>query len=714
MSNDPRHQAQVLEQERRRLSQRLDEVARLCEATIPPAGFYAELLQRLLESLAAPAGCVWLRTPQGNLQQAFQINFTQAGLDANEARVAHDALLRLVFTNGQPIHLPPRSSIGSPEGGQAAPGNPTQFLVLLVPIHLNETVVGLIEVLQGANRPSNAIPGFLQYMGMMAENAGRYQRNQLMSQLSGQQQLWTQLEAFARTIHGSLNPTEVSFHVANEGRRLIECDRVSVILRPRNQYAVVEAVSGADVVESRSNQVQKLRTLGERVLDWGERLVFNGVKDDSLPPKVLKALEEYLAESPCRQLVIMPLRDEREGDPKDKDRDTPVKPPRSALVMECYEAPAEPAQTIARLEVVAKHATSALYNALELKRIPFRFLWSPLATLQEGLGGQMRAIILCVVAALSIVVAGLWVLPYPLRVDANGQMLPAVRRTLYTPNPGQILNFSVTPGQEVSENSALAELSDISLFEKLERLRTEEKVADILARGFEASAKNEPVPSRKKDFETQALVKLAERDGKRDEAKELIARTNALPNTRGRFQLLAPQLAAAERGLVGEARWTIQTGDFPTMKGREVRPNEPIMRLGVVKGPWEIELKLPQKHVGQVLRAFARQKPGRPLTVDFLLATDKTRVYQAVLFLDRIAGEATAGQDAASESEPVVLAYASIDHPEIPEGSRLPRELLKTVGTEVSAKVNCGNHRAGYSLFYGVWEFFYEKVVFFF
>jgi hypothetical protein len=35
-------------------------------------------------------------------------------------------------------------------------------------------------------------------------------------------------------------------------------------------------------------------------------------------------------------------------------------------------------------------------------------------------------------------------------------------------------------------------------------------------------------------------------------------------------------------------------------------------------------------------------------------------------------------------------------------------------GTEVVAKVRCGNHAMGYSLFYGVWEFFYEKVVFFF
>src|SRR5687767_10790242 len=100
---DPRTaNAQVIEQERRRLSQRLDEVARLCESGIAPPAFYGEMLHRLLESLAAVAGAVWLRTAQGNLQQQFQINLQQVGLEASEdARSCHDALLRVAFTHPQ-------------------------------------------------------------------------------------------------------------------------------------------------------------------------------------------------------------------------------------------------------------------------------------------------------------------------------------------------------------------------------------------------------------------------------------------------------------------------------------------------------------------------------------------------------------------------------------------------------------------------------------
>jgi hypothetical protein len=33
---------------------------------------------------------------------------------------------------------------------------------------------------------------------------------------------------------------------------------------------------------------------------------------------------------------------------------------------------------------------------------------------------------------------------------------------------------------------------------------------------------------------------------------------------------------------------------------------------------------------------------------------------------------------------------------------------------EVKARIRSGDHSLGYSLFYGMWEFLYEKVIFFF
>ena len=97
--------------------------------------------------------------------------------------------------------------------------------------------------------------------------------------------------------------------------------------------------------------------------------------------------------------------------------------------------------------------------------------------------------------------------------------------------------------------------------------------------------------------------------------------------------------------------------------------------------------------------------------IQMLVRSDPTRTFKGILHRNRIGGEATPQKDDNNEAEPVVTAYVSIDDDAIPEDKRIPRDLL-TTGTEVVAKVRCGDAALGYSLFYGVWEFLCEKVLF--
>ncbi len=719
---DPQVDSNVIEQERRRLSRRLDEVARLCETNVPAATFYGEMLKRLLESLAAPAGAVWTRTPQGNLQLQFQVNLKEVGVDrTEEARTSHEELLRAAVMQPRQIHLLPHSGVGPAEEGKPAAGNPTDHLLLLVPILNNGQVSGLIEVWQSPNRPLNAVPGFLQFMSLMADLAGRYQRHQMLGQMVGQQQLWTQLEAFARQVHASLNPTEVAYVVANEGRRLIECDRVSVAVRRGGQKATIEAVSGADVVEKRSNLVQLMRKLCDRVIEWGEKLVFKGTKDDSLPPKVLDALDAYLAESPSKLLVVEPLHDERED--KEKEKGKHRRPARAALVMECFEPPADAQQYINRLEVVSRHAAPALYNAVEHRRIPMRWVWLPLAKVQEGLGGKARAISALVVVALSLLGSAFYLVPYPLKMDASGNLLPVVRRVVYAPETGIIQDFRVNPNDRVEPHRDLAELYDVKVEGNVKKLIAEVDAAEAKAADFSARAKQAGVPeSQRADLEAQANVERLTADSKKAELRAFLNNIAANPknpdrNSRITFSMRAPAFTPDEARLIGRHDWTVLNSNFrEEWRGKEAKPSDPILRLGAQDGPHEIELRIPQKHIGQVLYALAAlERAGKPpvLEVDFLLRTDPTRVYKGRLHKHKIAGQADPNRDDKDEPDPVVLAYASLDDADIAPADRLPPEQLVS-GAEVHAKVRCGNHRLGYSLFYGVWEFFYEKVVFFF
>jgi hypothetical protein len=718
MSASPEIDRRALDEERRRLNQRLEEVSRLSEGDSPPGVFYGEMLRRLLESLAAPAGAVWMKTVQGNLQLQFQINLKDTGLDQSEAsRVSHDELLRSALAQGKPFHMMPRTSLGGAQEGQSAGGNPTDFIQMLVPVQVSGQVAGLIEVWQGGNRALNAIPGFLQYMGMMADLCARYARNQMMAQLSGQQQVWTQLETFSRQVHGSLNVTEVSYLISNEGRRLVQCDRVCMIAS-RHGAIEVTAISGADVVEKRSNLVQTLRGLCKEVMKWGERLEFQGVRDDTLPPKVLQALDNYLAESGSKLLVVQPLRKEEADAEKLREREKAGKKPeeaRAALVMECFDPPLEPQQIIGRMDVIARHSASAITNALDYDRVPMQWMWLPVARFEEMLGGRGKAILAAVICGVAGLASALAFMPYPLKMEASGQLLPEVRRKIFPPTEGIIRELTVSPGQEVEENGNLGLMHDSQLESQIRQLLREMKDAQKEF-ALKVQQSTSGTDSDRFNAATDAAKASKLLESKRRELAALVQRTNALASSGkvGWFHLKSPgfiELTAQERESVNTRKWTVlSTGFKEELTNRAVKPSDELLRVGVVDGPWEIELRIPQQHLGQVLQAFQDQGVEE-LDVDFILRSNASRKWKGKLSRSRIGGEALPSQEDKDNPEPVVTAFVRIDDPELVD--RL-RNFDERSGTEVKAKIRCGTRKMGYALFYGVWEFIYEKIVFFF
>jgi hypothetical protein len=700
---DPKVDVTLIEQARKQINRLAEEIAQLSEQDLSPPDYYGEFLQRLMTAIAAPAGAIWLRTAQGNLQLQYQINLRNVGIDrTEESRQTHDELLRQAILKGQPGFFPPQSGLGTPEAGKVVPGNPTDYVILLAPILVEKQVAGIIEIWQDPGRGPDAQRGFLHFIVRMAALAASYTRNHQLRQMTGQQQVWTQLEAFARQVHGTLNPTEVAYLIANEGRRLVECDRVSVAVRYAKRTKV-EAISGADVVEKRSNLVTLMRALFDSVVRWNEKLVYTGTHDDTLPPDVNKALDEYLAESNSKLLAIIPLQDEREKEKK--------KQPRSALMMEAFDPSSTPDQLVARLEVVGKHATTALYNAVEHRRIPMRILWVPLAKVQEGLGGKARAILALIGLVLLAVTLVLVLVPGTLKVEAKGQLLPRRRALVYARRDGmiQFIPPDVKPSAYVHKGKVLMQMYDENLAAQITKYKAEGIAAEEKRR-YAATAEQDQTKkgAQPSDVSTLRLAKI--------EAEQTLWDVNK--NLRDLQQLHDADLQHPGVFFVrAPISGTILSSDIrEILTNRRVRPNEPLLRLGQTSSKvadWEVELKIPQKNIGQVLDAYKENDPNEELDVDMLLVSQPTRVYKGKLARRKISAEANPNSDDNNETEPVVIARVRIDGPDIPKADRLPAKQLLT-GTEVHAKVRCGQHALGYTLFYGVWEFFYEKVVFFF
>jgi hypothetical protein len=84
------------------------------------------------------------------------------------------------------------------------------------------------------------------------------------------------------------------------------CDRVTVAIK-KGAKCVVEAVSGQDTLDNRSNVVTLLGTLATRVCASGEPLWYSGSTDD-YPPQIESAIEDYVDQSYTKSLAVIPLR----------------------------------------------------------------------------------------------------------------------------------------------------------------------------------------------------------------------------------------------------------------------------------------------------------------------------------------------------------------------------------------------------------------------
>jgi hypothetical protein len=444
-----------------------------------------------------------------------------------------------------------------------------------------------------------------------------------------------------------------------------------------------------------------MRKLFDSVLAWGEKLVFTGTKDDSLPPNVLKALDEYLAESTSKLLVCLPLRDERETNKK--------RPPRTAIMMEAFEPTASPEQMVARLEVVGKHATTALFNATEYRRIPFRFVWFPIAKLQDGLGGKAKAITLSVMVALAVLLVCMIVVPYPLKMEAKGQIWPIQRPYIFPPVDCKIVSFpqSLKTGGRVGKGQVLVTILAPDFAQETANL-----YAEIESLKLQLDAAKSQMAIRPPGAQQQQLkLKIVELDG------QLKGKSGLLKNMRDLYDVdpQNPGILYIRSPIAG----VMLTPDFKDKIGANLKKTMPILRLGGYDpknnktSEWEVELKIQQRYVGHVLSAYSRLKPGEDLDVDILLASEATRRYHGKLARNKISPEAMPNRDDNNESEPVTIAWVRLSGKDIPEDYQLQPDNL-VAGLDVRTRIRCGNRPMGYSLFYGVFEFLYEKVGFFF
>jgi multidrug efflux pump subunit AcrA (membrane-fusion protein) len=675
--------SQLIEQTKQQIRSLVGEIARLSKTDVAPEEFYGEFLPRVVSALAAVGGAVWTLNPEGQLALQYQVNLQETHLRENEAHQAqHARLLYKALGSSEGMLVPPHSGPGESDAreqsdDQTPAANPTEFLLVLGLLKTDLEAVGLVEIFQRAEAGPSTQKGYLKFLMQMCELAADFLKSHQLRHFSNRQTLWTQLEDFTRVVHASLDPREASYTIANEGRRLIECDRLSVAIR-HGKKCKIEAISGQDLFDKRSNTVRLLNKLASAVVATGEAVWYTGDTRD-LPPQVEDAVQEYVDEAHSKTVAVLPLCRPAPAEEDDPNKRELAEGPIGALIVEQIEDSRIEGSLVQRSEVVCRHSSTALANALEHQNLFLMPVWRALGKTRWVLQARTLPKTLSIAGAVLAVVAVLTFWPAKFTLESKGSLEPVDRQDVFAGIDGVVEELYCAHGDKVKKDQRLAQLRNTEL--EVALFEVEGKRATTAAEWFTVQKSL----AEEKKLSIEERIRL---NGKRMELKQqqdtLEAQLKLYQSKQQELQVRSPI-----DGLV--VTWDLRN----RLIKRPVQRGQVLMRVADPNGPWQLELHMPENRMGHLVKQQHAQ--DKPLEVTYILATEPGTIRHGTV------KEIHRSAEVRGEEGNTVLIKVAIDKSELPD--------LRP-GATVTAQVYCGRRSLGYVLLHDVIAFVQSRILF--
>jgi len=656
----------------------VQEITQLAAEDVSPDTFYSGFLTRIVSAMAAVGGAVWLVTDDGKIKLQFQANLAQTGVEASpQARSQHALLLKSTIEGAQAIVAQPSS--GPAKAGGAS--NPTDLLVVLAPLIIEQQAQGVVEIFQRPGAAPSAQRGYLRFLMQMCELVCGYLKNRRLRQLEENQTLWKQIESLVAALYGSLDVRETAYAIVNDGRRMIGCDRVSLAIKCGGRCQI-EAVSGLDTIDRRAAEVRDLGRLAEAVLQTGEPLWPNG--SEELPPQIQEPLQSYLDRSHARLVAVLPLRhcSGEQADSREGDEGRSLQRPIGALIVEQLREASLSETLRSRSGIVAHHSSAALVNAIEHSSLFLLPLWKALGQVTWLFRGRTLPKTLLAIIAVAAGIIALAIVPADFDVAARGKLQPAQRREIFAPLDGLVARVPVEHGQVVEAGCVLAELSntdlDLQLAALLGRQTTNQERLTSLMR---ALLDNKGGAARLSSTEENRLT--GERLQLEQESQNIERELALLRDKQRQLTIVAPQ-----RGQV--VTWKVRD----LLLSRPVARGQGLLTLANPDGPWELELNLPERRLMHVQRVRGN---SQAVPVSFVLSSHPGQTFHGEVV------EIEQAAEVRGDEGNTVLVRVAVKKEELPP---LHDQ------TTVTAKLNCGRTSIGYAWFCDVIETVQTKVLF--
>lgn len=670
-------------------------LGQLARSAVAPPEFYRSLLDDSIRALSAHGGAVWLRAASGALQPAVQLGWPSGEFARDEAaRRAHEMLLAEAAAERRVLSAAPQAGQGSVENG-----NPTEHLLLLCGVQLpNQTASGgagptvaILELLVRAGASPATYRGYEQFLTAICELAADFHAFHELKHLRQEENYRDRLLALSREAHRPTNLAETAYAVANEGRRIVGCDRLSVLAVGGRRCRLL-ATSGVSRAERRSGAARRLERLAELVCKTDEPAFYADGESDGLPP-VVEALEQHAEESHARQVSAVPVRpplDGREDDGEVLERATSAKRRRPSLVLVAEQFDAQHgAVHRGRLAEAADVCATALYNAMEFDRLPLVWLLRPLGGVKRQVTEHLprTALVAGLVAAM---VAALVLVPADFHVESPGVLQPVVRRDVFAPRSGLVDDVLVAHGADVAAGQPLVRMRDPQLDLELRRVDGELETARRQLDAVRATRTHRAI----RDANPVDAYRLSAEEREIEQRLTNLRREQKLLN--GQREQLVVTSPIGGRVLT----WDVAK----RLMARPVERGEVLATVADLSAAWQLELEVPDDRIGYVLAA--QQELESELPVRFRLSSDDREQHRGHIV--EVCATADAAEAEASRPSPTVVVKVALDSMELGEVAR--RELRP--GVSARAQIECGKRPLGYVWLHDVWDAAVEWVKF--
>jgi multidrug efflux pump subunit AcrA (membrane-fusion protein) len=453
----------------------------------------------------------------------------------------------------------------------------------------------------------------------------------------------------------------------------------------------VEAISGQDVLDPRSDIVTTLGRLATMVVAANEPLWYSGSTED-LPKQIERALDDYLetahsksvAVLPLRKLHLSPMRDNTnraEQDPMDDAG--PKGEVIGALIVEQIESNIPRATIAPRVDLVYEHSSRALANATSHERLFLMPVWRAIGNATWVLRARTLPKTLFVSALVLVLLAVLIFVPKDFNVEGEGELLPVDRQDVFCDVPGVVEAVLVKHGQQVDVGQELLRLRNTDLEVQLQDIFGKLQTTD---EALKAASQARQIAREKGDAVEMNRL-----------AGQILQYNQQLESYTAQYDLLSKR---RERLVVRSP----MKGEITTWQPKELLLNRPVTEGQVLltvadpESQWKLEVFMKENRMGHIMQAHrAAQEKGEPLEVTYILATNPD---------NRRAGVVKEIHHVAHMREQEHVVRIDVDLKEPVE------DKFRRSGAEVRADIHAGRKPIGYVFFHEAWEWFLREVWF--